>query len=1212
MSNKNDNTKLEENRRNLEEFLQEHIAKENDFLTHTAFGPPWGRYNISDEDNDKFLKLYCCALGNQLHIVERPKKVGPLLIDIDLRFSEEHSERKYNDDDIKQIIASINTIVRKYYKWSNDTLLAFVMEKKNPTIKIGSEKKEYKDGFHIQYPNLSIPETMRYLIVHETREFVRKNNYLRHLPFVNSIDDVFDVSVVARNGWMMYGSRKHDGQYYHLTHIYYCTFEEKNIKSYKHTDLVKLLSNRRYTDADEMKLKETVNTNELTDALKEIEETYYKKPQKDVSKDKKNTEITRDYENYRKEVLKEVKEEAKYKYSQSKAKDIKLAKDLVKILSKQRATVYNDWIKVGWALNNISFDLLDTFKEFSQQANNYDEESCEKVWRKSVDKGLTIGSIRHWAKLDNPDKYADLMTENVNELIVEAESGTEYDIAKVAYELYKDQFRCTSITHDTWYEFQNHRWVEIDQGYTLDLKISEELTKEFAILSSIYLKQMATKSGSDSDLLHQKATKILNIVTKLKKSGFKKSVLTECKKLFYDEFFEEKLDSNNYLIGFDNGVYDLKEGTFRAGTPDDYVSLTTGYTYKEYSENHPHIVGIKDFFSKVQTENDMREYILTLLSSYLDGNTKREQFVLWTGTGCHAPGTKIMMYDGSLKNVEDIRIKDKLMGNDNTPRKVKHLYQGTDEMYKITPLGAEPYIVNKEHRLSLKFMNPDEIYFDKDNSSWKVKWIELNEDGFVIQEECLDNYEKCVEFQKKISETNDSYIPNGHNITIKLSSFLKIPKSIRKLFVGYKSLVNLPEKDVEFDPYLFGYWLSTDNTPIITGNFESFARENRLFDQKYIPKGYFQNSYHGKLQLLTGFLNNRPQTKNGYDIDIQNRRLLTDIINLTRSLGFQVKLIDDKYVIVDFNPNGIQEKDLITPIKIEHVGEGSYYGFELDDNQTYLLHDTTTTKNSNGKSKTVELFQLSFGEYCGVLPTTVLTRKRGSSSGASPELAEMRGKRFVVFQEPENDDQIQVGFMKELTGGDWIYARPLYKDPIRFKPQFKLLLTCNKLPQIPSTDGGTWRRLRVSPWESEFVDDPKYAKQFKKDYDLVEKLEKWKKAFAWYLIKVYYPKFTKYGLREPAKVTQYTNKYKKDSDIFFEFIENNLVMTNDYSDYEGHDSLFAGLKHWYSESYSSRCPFSKKDLVDYLEKNNYKMDKSYLYGVKFNTEDKKPSNLDFQ
>lgn len=70
-------------------------------------------------------------------------------------------------------------------------------------------------------------------------------------------------------------------------------------------------------------------------------------------------------------------------------------------------------------------------------------------------------------------------------------------------------------------------------------------------------------------------------------------------------------------------------------------------------------------------------------------------------TGCHAPGTPILMFDGSVRPVEDIRVGDALMGPDSRPRRVLRLHRGDDEMYEIRPLKGEPFVVNGDHVLSL-------------------------------------------------------------------------------------------------------------------------------------------------------------------------------------------------------------------------------------------------------------------------------------------------------------------------------------------------------------------------------------------------------------------------------------------------------------------------------------------------------------------------------
>ncbi|MCJ7637189.1 MAG: PriCT-2 domain-containing protein, partial [Nitrososphaeraceae archaeon] len=566
-----------EARKQFDAFLKEYkVEGERVPHTHTAFGAPWGKFDIPVDKTDKYFQLYCNALqtGVELHMTERPKQVGPLLIDIDFNFEKEQEERVYKEDDIKYVIGTVNSIIREYYKWDSKNLLAFAFEKDKASIKVNTStnEREYKDGFHIVYPFFPASESMRYLILHETKMKIDNGKGFRHIPFTNSIDDVFDMSIIRANGWMMYGSRKNGGPWYMLKHIYDCTFNEKDVSVYKHRDLVTLLSNRKFSDDDEVNLKENVDQDTLQEKLNEILGRYgvgKKKDQKSNTSKSENNEdnvnednnlydpseeteeyVDEDIKSLKTEILNRRKEQAKKQHKKNKSKEIKLAKKLSEILSEKRAINYHDWIKVGWALHNVSENLLSSFKDFSKKAGKkYNEKSCEEVWSKAQDRGLTIASLRHWAKYDNPEKYEELLTHSVNELMVEAESGTEYDVAKVVFELYKDQYKCTAIGNNIWYEFQGHRWVEVEGGYTLSTKISEELTKEFAMLNSLYLKQMSKNKGQDTDGQLKRANNVMKIMNNLKKSGFKDRVIRECRNMFYDPAFEEKLDSNRDLIG---------------------------------------------------------------------------------------------------------------------------------------------------------------------------------------------------------------------------------------------------------------------------------------------------------------------------------------------------------------------------------------------------------------------------------------------------------------------------------------------------------------------------------------------------------------------------------------------------------------------------------------------------------------------------------------
>jgi P4 family phage/plasmid primase-like protien len=190
-----------------------------------------------------------------------------------------------------------------------------------------------------------------------------------------------------------------------------------------------------------------------------------------------------------------------------------------------------------------------------------------------------------------------------------------------------------------------------------------------------------------------------------------------------------------------------------------------------------------------------------------------------------------------------------------------------------------------------------------------------------------------------------------------------------------------------------------------------------------------------------------------------------------------------------------------------------------------------TGSGGNGKSKLIELMQMVLGEYACGLPVSLITSKRASSNSATPEMERTKGVRLVVMQEPEADENINIGLMKELTGNDKIIARGLYKEPVEFNPQFKMLLMCNDLPSIPSNDDGTWRRLQVVDFISKFVSEEDYdllnddRHIYKRDKEMRNKLPAWKIIFAGILLEEWM-EYDVNGIDVPPQVNSKTKSYR--------------------------------------------------------------------------------------
>jgi P4 family phage/plasmid primase-like protien len=203
---------------------------------------------------------------------------------------------------------------------------------------------------------------------------------------------------------------------------------------------------------------------------------------------------------------------------------------------------------------------------------------------------------------------------------------------------------------------------------------------------------------------------------------------------------------------------------------------------------------------------------------------------------------------------------------------------------------------------------------------------------------------------------------------------------------------------------------------------------------------------------------------------------------------------------------------------------------------------TLTGGGGNGKSKLVELMRLTLGDYQTSMASTVLTRKRPEAGAANPEIIVTKCKRFIYMAEPDDKEPINTSVMKQFSGEDIIEARALYGDQEKFRIMGKMFMSCNDLPPVSSMDEGTWRRIRVIPFESRFLppDHPdvqlKRPNIFLRDPKLEEKIRTWREPFLSLLVHIYNTEYLVTGLSPvPEIVVKASNKYKSDFDLFGRF-----------------------------------------------------------------------------
>lgn len=667
----------------LSQFLKQYsVTKENPkSITHTRIGSKTpkedniygGSYHIPDDKYEQFLDIYYKHVflnGTNEYLTEKQRENGCIAVDLDFRYDYAVSTRQHTEEYILDFINLYLEQFKNVFNLIEDTKIeVFVFEK--PNVNRIEDKKITKDGIHIIFglcANRGVQMHLRKCVLKELPEL------WEGLPLINTWEEVIDDGIVAGfTNWQLFGSQKPNNQAYKLTmaktYIYdsdgdFCV-ERIDINNLK--DLLPRLT-VRYQNHIQLEIRPEF-AGITTDIKKHVNSTsmnantgagLYGNNSGGILSSLYAIKSYSELEKLVEAFLDDISNNSTEKYELCEAHHY----TMILPESYYGKNSYNKWIRVGWALRNISDKLFITWVAFSARSPNFkfgQSGDIVDLWENWIKfdmnnpKGLTKRSIMYWAKQDAEIKFKEVRGNSINYYIdqtlnactqntddIKTSSSkilgsTDFDMAGVLYQMFKGDYVCCSIQSNIWYKYNKHYWKKSDKGTELRKSISMEMRELYKEKAKEALKATCLlEDGSDArKKMEARAHKINEIAARLGKTVEKNNIMREASELFYDGEFINKLDTNPYLICFKNGVVDFEIKQHRKGYPDDYISKSTQINYIPHDpvKNKEQIDNINDFMNKLFPVAELREYMWQHLASGLIGTAVNQTMNFYLGVG---------------------------------------------------------------------------------------------------------------------------------------------------------------------------------------------------------------------------------------------------------------------------------------------------------------------------------------------------------------------------------------------------------------------------------------------------------------------------------------------------------------------------------------------------------------------------------------------------
>jgi len=605
-----------------------------------------GKYNIPDTDySENFLKRVHDTIfenGKGCGLLERHlPHGGPILIDLDFRYTAGGAlQRHFTDDMVRQFVLSYICALFRYFDMSvlkDKPLRFFVLMKDGPEAAIKDRESIHKDGIHIHCPDLTLTPIQQYTL----RGYSLQENMIQNIfdmtGFTNSEPDVFDVSVIHRNNWFIYGATKPNKSWYQVRNVYRVSadldvgalgeearfvalddaMEEEEIEEYSTLELTNLLSIRqghevltslsvrkdRKTEWEALTKmwgsgKATANVIEQRHLTPTFESTGA------PSNDMAGLALSPQADFNDNDILEG--------YTQD---DIDQATELLeKCLSPvKRAKDFGSWIDLGLCLFNICDEdtMMQKWASFSRRVDGYENTGIDvysKAWRsfqnRDAPKKIRMGTLHFWAMEDNSQRYKDITEKTATGWVLNYPDATHVKVAELVKRMYRYEFCCTMVGRKDlcYFQYGGNFWKKLKSNNELRARLTNRIVRIY-LLAQAEAARLAAIAGGNGELnkakqeeskdkidkMQEKQKILFKSCTLLEGAPFKENVMKECNEKFYDENFTDQLNQKKDIFACGNCVIELRHypgGTITAGStprviarkgrPDDYISFVMG------------------------------------------------------------------------------------------------------------------------------------------------------------------------------------------------------------------------------------------------------------------------------------------------------------------------------------------------------------------------------------------------------------------------------------------------------------------------------------------------------------------------------------------------------------------------------------------------------------------------------------------------------------